>query len=679
MTGASAPNTSTYNMLTDVIAAVTSNPMHYQQASYYKPRAPSNDPLLRPLPKSENRWVPPSVASQSPSPPPTSFTKSSHQQDPAAASQGPPVLASSSSTTKADPSTATLTQDDITRKVKGLLNKLTLEKFDTISDKIILYAEQSRTEDNGQSLRTVMKLVFEKACDEPAFAAMWAQLCRKLFEWMPNDIKDVSVLDKNGQPTSGVNLFYKYLLYRCQNGFEQGWSVSLPQTDGPVLSDEYYAAVKVKRQGLGLVQFIGELYRRGLLTTGIIYKCLKHLCDSGSQVREEEVESLCKLLTTVGADLDRNPQTAPFTDVFLKRMKTEMYNSPHLSSRVQFMMQDVFDLRDNNWVPRRGKQDGPKTIAEIHELAEKEKEEAARRVGQGRGVPLGRQTSQQNMAYRNGSTGTSGPGKNGKRPARSNVDRGVSGADGWSTVSAGQGYGSRRVNDLSNFGKSDRYQQRNNVLGPTNSPFAALHRTSGKHLDAKSHSTQETTNKFSALDDHDENQERPTIRPQARDTSETKQSLDDDRAGAEDDTKATQLDPTALKRRIDNTLQEFYSMNSVKDLMEDIQELKKSDMEPLLASALLNVVEKKLAQVESVCQLIPQLYDQQVLSKQVLTVAFQGFMELYEDLAIDVPQAPLYVAKLLLAANLTLEDVWTDNALGPLPSSLKDAYTNLKA
>jgi hypothetical protein len=69
-----------------------------------------------------------------------------------------------------------------------------------------------------------------------------------------------------------------------------------------------------------------------------MYQCLKQLCDSGSDAHEEEVESLCKLLTTVGADIDRNPQTATWIDFFFKRMKSEMYNSPKLSSRVKFMI-----------------------------------------------------------------------------------------------------------------------------------------------------------------------------------------------------------------------------------------------------------------------------------------------------------------------------------------------------
>uniref|UniRef100_A0A8D3DHU4 Eukaryotic translation initiation factor 4 gamma, 1a n=1 Tax=Scophthalmus maximus TaxID=52904 RepID=A0A8D3DHU4_SCOMX len=50
-------------------------------------------------------------------------------------------------------------------------------------------------------------------------------------------------------------------------------------------------------------------------------------------------------------------------DKIIKEKKT--------SSRIRFMLQDILDVRRNNWVPRRGDQ-GPKTIDQIHKEAEME-------------------------------------------------------------------------------------------------------------------------------------------------------------------------------------------------------------------------------------------------------------------------------------------------------------------
>ena len=43
-----------------------------------------------------------------------------------------------------------------------------------------------------------------------------------------------------------------------------------------------------------------------------------------------------------------------------------------IPARVRFLIQDVIDLRRNNWKPRREKA-GPKTLDQIHKEAEREK------------------------------------------------------------------------------------------------------------------------------------------------------------------------------------------------------------------------------------------------------------------------------------------------------------------
>ena len=106
----------------------------------------------------------------------------------------------------------------------------------------------------------------------------------------------------------------------------------------PVLySDEYYAAQKAKRQGLGLIEFIGELFKLQMLTERIMHGCIKKLFGNVENPEEEEIESLCKLLTTVGKILDTSKARAHM-DVYFSRMK-ELTRSGNVSSRMQFMLQ----------------------------------------------------------------------------------------------------------------------------------------------------------------------------------------------------------------------------------------------------------------------------------------------------------------------------------------------------
>ena len=160
----------------------------------------------------------------------------------------------------------------VQRKVKALLNKLTLEKFDKITDQILEIASQSRLETDGRTLRQIIQLTFEKATDEPNFSEMYALFCRKIMETIDPNITDPTVVNRDGQPLTGGQLFRKYLLNRCQEEFERGWKVNLPPKpdENELLSDEYYLAAKAKRQGLGLVQFIGELFKLNMLIEKIM-------------------------------------------------------------------------------------------------------------------------------------------------------------------------------------------------------------------------------------------------------------------------------------------------------------------------------------------------------------------------------------------------------------------------
>jgi translation initiation factor 4G len=215
------------------------------------PPPPPSEPPIEPLAPSANRWKP-------------------RVQEPAL---GPPPGAGAESK---------LAPDVVQRKVKSLLNKLTLEKFDKITDQILEIAGQSKYETDGRTLRQIIALTFEKATDEPTFSEMYATFCRKIMETIDPSITDPAVLNKDGQPLTGGQLFRKYLLNRCQEEFERGWKVNLPPKpdenatgkEAELLSDEYYVAAKAKRQGLGLVQFIGELFKLNMLIEKIMYVSL---------------------------------------------------------------------------------------------------------------------------------------------------------------------------------------------------------------------------------------------------------------------------------------------------------------------------------------------------------------------------------------------------------------------
>ena len=239
----------------------------------------------------------------------------------------------------------------VERKVKSLLNNLTMKNFVSISDQIIAWANKSEKEKDGRTLIQVSRLVFEKATDDATRSEMYARLCRKMMEKISTNVQDEGIRNNKGNPIAGGQLFRKYLLNRCQEDFERGWvakvedevtkSTNAKTKEGGTeeivrYSEEYYAAQKAKRQGLGLVKFIGELFKLQMLTERIMHECIKKLLGNVDNPAEEEIESLCMLLATVGSMLDM--QKTRHMDVYFSRIK-ELMKSPNVTSRMKYILQ----------------------------------------------------------------------------------------------------------------------------------------------------------------------------------------------------------------------------------------------------------------------------------------------------------------------------------------------------
>ena len=260
----------------------------------------------------------------------------------------------------------TAEDESLVKKVRAILNKLTPQKFDTL---VVKFKEiEINTE---AKLIQCMELVFEKALDEPSFSKAYASMCRELY------LKKVDSVD-----------FLNLLLRRCQKEFLQDYmsdkikakyAEDLAAADSEddkkrVKAEFQQKETKLRRRSLGNIKFIGELYKLNLLRGRIMHSIIKQLLTA---VDEESLECLCQLLTTCGAQIEAEVEQIPlehrsaysFVNYF-NQMRT-IIDEKKTSSRVRFLLQDVIDLRSNNWVSRR-KEAGPKTIQEIHKEAKLE-------------------------------------------------------------------------------------------------------------------------------------------------------------------------------------------------------------------------------------------------------------------------------------------------------------------
>jgi len=586
----------------------------------------------------------------------------------------------------------------VQRKVKALLNKLTMEKFDSISNQILEWANKSEYETDGFTLRQVIALIFEKATDEAQWSEMYARLCRKIQEVLSPNVRDSSL----GDSVSGGSLFRKYLLNRCQEDYEKGWTEkqqaataaaakatddaakqaanekakeeaekgeeSSQNKEAEMMSDEYYIAQKAKRRGLGLVRFIGELYKLNMLTARIMRECVQKLLSNVTDPEEEDMEALVRLLTTVGKQLeDDNPskteqglqKSRGLMSVYFERLILIRDNKA-VPSRIQFMVQDLIDMRKAGWKGKPGV-GGPKTIAEIHKDAKQAEVEAARRTASSGGrLP----TMSQQMG--------------GRPQSRRGQPRDV-GPDGWQAVgsAAPAPVRPRQAGDLSAFGKVRGSQTGSErILGAGNSVFNRKNQPRQAEAAAEVPRQQ---NAFAALaadsgEATETSSERPKIQLLARtkplegeeDATEELEAAEEAEVEGEDeeeeeegDEEEPEMSEENIQRSIKNSVAEYFAVRNLDEGVETFKTLPSAARHRLATALGSAAIEKKEADAKLVALLYTTILSQEVMSTDDFFEGMKPLVKTLADVATDAPKAYTYAAMLLKGAGLSEEQVKT--------------------
>ncbi|KAG6483855.1 eukaryotic translation initiation factor 4G-like isoform X2 [Zingiber officinale] len=257
------------------------------------------------------------------------------------------------------------------RQLKAILNKLTPQNF----EKLFTLVEEVNI-DNLVTLTGIISQIFDKALMEPTFCEMYANFCFHLASALP----DFS--EANEKIT-----FKRLLLNKCQEEFERGEKEQAEannvEEEGEVKQSKEERDAKrlqVRRRMLGNIRLIGELYKKKMLTERIMHECIKKLLGQYQNPDEEDIEALCKLMSTIGEMID-HPKAKEHMDVYFDMM-AKLSTSQQLSSRVRFMLKDAIDLRKNKWQHRR-KIEGPKKIDEVHRDAVQERQAQSSRLSRG--------------------------------------------------------------------------------------------------------------------------------------------------------------------------------------------------------------------------------------------------------------------------------------------------------
>jgi len=264
----------------------------------------------------------------------------------------------------------------IERRVELLLNKLIPARLGLTLVKLVETVNASEHEKDGRTLIQVIRLIFETATNDMARSRICARLCRKMMERISPAVSDDNVHNAEGQPIAGGHLFRRHLLDRCQEDFKRGWmshaqdavpaAENTADGDQVLHSDRRYDE-KAKRQGLGLVQFIGELFKVQMLSERIMHECIKQFLSKLDVPGEEEIESLCLLLTTIGQKLDTKNARA-YMNVYFLRLK-ELSVDDNVDVRLRSMIVEVIELRSRNWSSRDSPSNSKRTTTMTQDQA----------------------------------------------------------------------------------------------------------------------------------------------------------------------------------------------------------------------------------------------------------------------------------------------------------------------
>lgn len=254
----------------------------------------------------------------------------------------------------------------IVKKINGILNKITPEKYDSLMQAMLeLHFDVS----NQDLLNKIIACVFERAVQHQLFCNLYADVCRDLTQKFAQTHNKKEGDEAN---RTAYASFRRALLNKCQVEFE----TPPPMPDNISVEEKMDLERRQRSRQLGNIKFIGELFKRKMLTEKIMHEVIKRLLlgippQETHQPTDEEIEVLCRLLKTVGQQLDR-PQAATYMDHYFVRIRALQQSHPR--SRMRFMLQDTIELRNENWVPRREEQKA-QTLAELDTMMAKREQE----------------------------------------------------------------------------------------------------------------------------------------------------------------------------------------------------------------------------------------------------------------------------------------------------------------
>lgn len=179
-----------------------------------------------------------------------------------------------------------LDDEEVTRKTRSILNKLTFENFDALFEQLASCGIRKPAH-----VEMLMREVFDKATTQHHFIGMYADLCMRIEQ----DSRISSVVDAAGEQHS----FRWFLVNQCQISFEKLLQPTAMQQGSNVCKIDEEFALKRKQQALGNIRLIGQLVVHRMVTSNVLIECCEELLRRRDSC-PEALEFLAALVTVAG-------------------------------------------------------------------------------------------------------------------------------------------------------------------------------------------------------------------------------------------------------------------------------------------------------------------------------------------------------------------------------------------
>lgn len=234
-------------------------------------------------------------------------------------------------------------KDKLRRQVMSLLNKMTVDSFQAITNQIA-DIEISQP----WQMDVVIGLIFDKAVVEHSYSEMYAEMCKKLRTTWP----ELTGVDQETGQSVPVT-FTRAIIEKCQVEFD-----AMPDVLAPTEADVTKARgnpedlemfmQKRKERILGNMKFIAQLFLMRILSSRVIRSVVEQLLFRTEEPEEHYIECIGILLHNIGATLMDSESGRAYVDQFVERMQ-ELMKRECYGKRIRFMMQDVVDAAQAGW------------------------------------------------------------------------------------------------------------------------------------------------------------------------------------------------------------------------------------------------------------------------------------------------------------------------------------------